>query len=155
LKEASRNASADRIPILVFAPVLIAGVIIQQHVVHELRHIQIFLELLVLRLTGKTVNRHQLPEPVHLSILHLEFVDDVVITLLASQVSGGEVRVHGESNFDRVTTPLFIMSNDMDDAVPWYQGIEFLQDFKQKHGWEWDTDAAHAASIRQRSRLPL
>jgi dipeptidyl aminopeptidase/acylaminoacyl peptidase len=24
----------------------------------------------------------------------------------------------------RVTTPLFIMSNDMDDAVPWYQGIE-------------------------------
>ncbi|MDB4873691.1 MAG: peptidase family protein [Gemmatimonadetes bacterium] len=27
---------------------------------------------------------------------------------------------------DRVTTPLFIMSNDMDDAVPWYQGIEFF-----------------------------
>jgi dipeptidyl aminopeptidase/acylaminoacyl peptidase len=25
---------------------------------------------------------------------------------------------------DKVTTPLFIMSNDMDDAVPWYQGIE-------------------------------
>jgi len=25
-----------------------------------------------------------------------------------------------------VTTPLFIMSNDMDDAVPWYQGIEFF-----------------------------
>jgi sugar phosphate isomerase/epimerase len=31
-----------------------------------------------------------------------------------------------------------------------YQGIEFLQDFKQTHGWEWDTDAAHAASIRQK-----
>jgi dipeptidyl aminopeptidase/acylaminoacyl peptidase len=27
---------------------------------------------------------------------------------------------------DRVTTPLFIMSNDMDDAVPWYQGIELF-----------------------------
>ncbi len=27
---------------------------------------------------------------------------------------------------DRVTTPLFIMSNDMDDAVPWYQGIEMF-----------------------------
>jgi hypothetical protein len=27
---------------------------------------------------------------------------------------------------DKVTTPLFIMSNDMDDAVPWYQGIEFF-----------------------------
>ena len=26
----------------------------------------------------------------------------------------------------RVTTPLFIMSNDMDDAVPWYQGIEMF-----------------------------
>jgi dipeptidyl aminopeptidase/acylaminoacyl peptidase len=25
-----------------------------------------------------------------------------------------------------VTTPLFIMSNDMDDAVPWYQGIEMF-----------------------------
>jgi hypothetical protein len=25
---------------------------------------------------------------------------------------------------DKVQTPLFIMSNDMDDAVPWYQGIE-------------------------------
>ena len=26
----------------------------------------------------------------------------------------------------RVTTPLFIMSNDKDDAVPWYQGIELF-----------------------------
>jgi dienelactone hydrolase len=25
---------------------------------------------------------------------------------------------------DKVQTPLFIMANDMDDAVPWYQGIE-------------------------------
>ena len=25
---------------------------------------------------------------------------------------------------DKVETPLFIMANDMDDAVPWYQGIE-------------------------------
>jgi sugar phosphate isomerase/epimerase len=31
-----------------------------------------------------------------------------------------------------------------------YQGIEFLQDFKQKHGWEWDADAALVASIRQK-----
>jgi hypothetical protein len=27
---------------------------------------------------------------------------------------------------DKVTTPLFIMSNDADGAVPWYQGIEFF-----------------------------
>lgn len=27
---------------------------------------------------------------------------------------------------DRVTTPLFIMSDDADDAVPWYQGIELF-----------------------------
>ncbi len=26
----------------------------------------------------------------------------------------------------RVTTPLFVMHNDMDDAVPWYQGIELF-----------------------------
>jgi hypothetical protein len=25
-----------------------------------------------------------------------------------------------------VQTPLFLMSNDMDDAVPWYQGIELF-----------------------------
>src|SRR5579862_6342706 len=31
-----------------------------------------------------------------------------------------------------------------------YQGIEFLQDFKQKHGWEWDTDRAHAAAIQKK-----
>ncbi|MEP6492776.1 MAG: prolyl oligopeptidase family serine peptidase [bacterium] len=27
---------------------------------------------------------------------------------------------------DRVTTPLFILADDMDDAVPWYQGIELF-----------------------------
>src|SRR5258708_28197038 len=27
-------------------------------------------------------------------------------------------------NLPYVTTPLFLMSNDMDDAVPWYQGVE-------------------------------
>ncbi|HEU4995377.1 MAG TPA: prolyl oligopeptidase family serine peptidase [Gemmatimonadaceae bacterium] len=27
---------------------------------------------------------------------------------------------------DKITTPLFVMSNDMDDAVPWYQGIELF-----------------------------
>jgi sugar phosphate isomerase/epimerase len=31
-----------------------------------------------------------------------------------------------------------------------YQGIEFLQDFKQKHGWEWDAEPALVASIRQK-----
>jgi hypothetical protein len=29
-------------------------------------------------------------------------------------------------HLERVTTPLFIMSNDRDDAVPWYQGIEMF-----------------------------
>jgi dipeptidyl aminopeptidase/acylaminoacyl peptidase len=29
-------------------------------------------------------------------------------------------------DLERVTTPLFIMSNDRDDAVPWYQGIEMF-----------------------------
>jgi dipeptidyl aminopeptidase/acylaminoacyl peptidase len=26
---------------------------------------------------------------------------------------------------DKVDTPVFIMHNDKDDALPWYQGIEF------------------------------
>jgi dipeptidyl aminopeptidase/acylaminoacyl peptidase len=29
-------------------------------------------------------------------------------------------------HLQRVTTPLFIMSNDADDAVPWWQGIELF-----------------------------
>jgi dipeptidyl aminopeptidase/acylaminoacyl peptidase len=29
-------------------------------------------------------------------------------------------------HLERVTTPLFIMHNDQDDAVPWYQGIELF-----------------------------
>jgi dipeptidyl aminopeptidase/acylaminoacyl peptidase len=32
---------------------------------------------------------------------------------------------------DRVTTPLFIMANDADDAVPWYQGIEFFVNMRR------------------------
>lgn len=32
---------------------------------------------------------------------------------------------------DRVTTPLFIMNNDADDAVPWYQGIEFFVNMRR------------------------
>src|SRR3712207_5092341 len=31
-----------------------------------------------------------------------------------------------------------------------YQGIEFLQDFKQKHGWEWNTDKSHVRTIREK-----
>src|SRR5262249_16950499 len=27
---------------------------------------------------------------------------------------------------DRVQTPLLMLHNDMDDAVPWYQGIEYF-----------------------------
>jgi dipeptidyl aminopeptidase/acylaminoacyl peptidase len=29
-------------------------------------------------------------------------------------------------HLDRVTTPLLMMHNDQDDAVPWYQGIEMF-----------------------------
>jgi len=32
---------------------------------------------------------------------------------------------------NRVTTPLFIMNNDADDAVPWYQGIEFYVNMRR------------------------
>ena len=36
-----------------------------------------------------------------------------------------------------VTTPLVIMSNDADDAVPWYQGIEMYSDMKRLHKKVW------------------
>jgi hypothetical protein len=34
-------------------------------------------------------------------------------------------------HLDRVTTPLFIMNNDADDAVPWYQGIEYFVNMRR------------------------
>ena len=38
---------------------------------------------------------------------------------------------------DKVTTPILIMHNDQDDAVPWYQGIEYFVSLKrmQKPVW--------------------
>ena len=38
---------------------------------------------------------------------------------------------------DRITTPLLIMSNDNDGAVPWYQGIEFFTALRRlgKQAW--------------------
>ena len=40
-------------------------------------------------------------------------------------------------DMDKVTTPILIMHNDLDDAVPWYQGIEFFVALKrlQKPVW--------------------
>ena len=36
-----------------------------------------------------------------------------------------------------ITTPLVIMSNDADDAVPWYQGIEMYSDMKRLNKKVW------------------
>ncbi len=38
---------------------------------------------------------------------------------------------------DKITTPLLILHNDMDDAVPWYQGIEFYLALRRlgKEAW--------------------
>ena len=36
-----------------------------------------------------------------------------------------------------VTTPLVIMSNDADDAVPWYQGIEYFTAMRRLHKKVW------------------
>ena len=38
---------------------------------------------------------------------------------------------------DKVTTPVLIMANDADGAVPWYQGIEFFSDLRRfgKPAW--------------------
>ena len=38
---------------------------------------------------------------------------------------------------DKVNTPVLIMSNDADGAVPWYQGIEFFSDLRRfgKPAW--------------------
>src|SRR5579863_5519609 len=33
---------------------------------------------------------------------------------------------HRAGSVDRITTPLLILHNDADDAVPWYQGIELF-----------------------------
>jgi len=39
--------------------------------------------------------------------------------------------------FVKITTPLVIMSNDADDAVPWYQGIEMYSDMKRLNKKVW------------------
>jgi len=38
---------------------------------------------------------------------------------------------------DKVTTPILILQNDQDDAVPWYQGIEFFVALKRLHKPVW------------------
>ena len=38
---------------------------------------------------------------------------------------------------DKVTTPLLIMHNDNDDAVPWYQGIELFMGLRRLHKPVW------------------
>ncbi len=37
----------------------------------------------------------------------------------------------------RVQTPLLIMHNDKDNAVPWYQGIEFFNALRRLHKPVW------------------
>jgi dipeptidyl aminopeptidase/acylaminoacyl peptidase len=80
------------------------------------------------------------------------------------QYEHGQSRI-GESLFDalplylensplfhlkRVTTPLFIMHNDMDDAVPWWQGIELFVGLrrlgKESYLINYNTDVHNPAS---------
>ncbi|MBQ6577530.1 MAG: prolyl oligopeptidase family serine peptidase [Bacteroidales bacterium] len=56
---------------------------------------------------------------------------------------------------DKVTTPVLIMHNDADGAVPWYQGIEFFMNLRRfgKQAWMLEyNNEAHNLSERRNSR---
>jgi dipeptidyl aminopeptidase/acylaminoacyl peptidase len=52
---------------------------------------------------------------------------------------------------DRITTPVLILENDGDDAVPWYQGIEFFLSLRRlgKPVWMWNYNG-EAHGLRKR-----
>ena len=53
---------------------------------------------------------------------------------------------------DRVTTPVLILENDGDDAVPWYQGIEFFLSLRRlgKEAYMWNYNG-EAHGLRKRA----
>ena len=56
---------------------------------------------------------------------------------------------------DEITTPLFIMHNDKDTAVPWYQGIEFYMSLRRLQKPAWMVvynDEGHNLSKRKNSK---
>ena len=56
---------------------------------------------------------------------------------------------------NKVKTPVLIMANDADGAVPWYQGIEFFSDLRRfgKQAWLLQyNDEAHNLSERRNSK---
>jgi len=60
---------------------------------------------------------------------------------------------------DRVTTPLLIMANDNDGAVPWYQGIEFFTALRRlgKPAWmlTYNTEAHNLVQRKNRKDLSI
>ncbi|HTS74874.1 MAG TPA: prolyl oligopeptidase family serine peptidase [Bryobacteraceae bacterium] len=55
-------------------------------------------------------------------------------------------------NVDRITTPVLILENDPDDAVPWYQGIEFFLSLRRlgKEAYKWNYNG-EAHGLRKRA----
>lgn len=53
---------------------------------------------------------------------------------------------------DRITTPVLILENDGDDAVPWYQGIEFFLSLRRlgKEAYMWNYNG-EAHGLRKRA----
>jgi dipeptidyl aminopeptidase/acylaminoacyl peptidase len=60
---------------------------------------------------------------------------------------------------DKVTTPLLIMANDNDGAVPWYQGIEFFTALRRlgKPAWmlTYNTEAHNLVQRKNRKDLSI
>ena len=57
-------------------------------------------------------------------------------------------------NADKVTTPLLMMANDADGAVPWYQGIEYFSALRRlgKKVWMMEYNGEAHGLLERRNR---
>src|SRR5262245_60705326 len=85
------GSAPDGIPVFVFAPIFVAGVIIEQRVGNEFSDIEQALDPFVLGAIGEPMYRHELPKTIHLAVLDLEFIDHVVILTLSAQIGRGKL----------------------------------------------------------------
>src|SRR3954471_6009937 len=83
----------DGVPVLIFADVLVAGVILQQQVVNEFGDVEMCLQLFVLGVVREIMHRVKGRKPIHLSVLCLHFVYYVVIFGFSTEVIRREIGI--------------------------------------------------------------
>ena len=93
LKHLARRATADCVPVLVDAPVLMSDVEVQQHVVDVLRHIEVLLHQIVFGVVGQVGDANHRVVRRHVAVHELAFVHHVVICLCAAEIFNCQARI--------------------------------------------------------------